>query len=95
MSGAAAGVAVGAAIARMQAIKASGVIVSLNPDDFLDIVMRQSDAMMVYAKGGIFRTKYHYLTSYRGLAFFAMSATPLSLPANCETIEAASIWIPQ
>jgi hypothetical protein len=92
--GAAAGAAAAAA-AVAQAIKASGVLVRVEPAEFLRIVQRQPGLLVVHATGGLFRTHYHYLTSYKGLAFFAKSPSPLTLPADCETIPAAGgIWIP-
>jgi hypothetical protein len=32
--------------------------------------------------------------SYKGLAFFSKSSTPLQLPANAEVVTAGRIWIP-
>jgi len=86
--------AAGAAAAIAQATKASGVIVRVNRDDFLEIVSRNSEPLVVEATGGFFHTVYMYLTSYRGLAFFAKSDVPLSLPDHCEIIQANKIWIP-
>jgi hypothetical protein len=84
--------AAGAAIA--QAIKASGVIVRVEPDDFLSIVGRQQGALVVHATGGFFSTNYRYLPSYKGLAFFTYSSSQLDLPSGTELIQAESIWIP-
>jgi hypothetical protein len=86
------GAAAAAAIA--QATKASGVIVRVEPDDFLSILDRHDEPLVVQATGGIFSTRYLYLTSYRGLAFFTKSATPLALPRQCEVVAAKKIWIP-
>ena len=95
-AGAAGGAAAAAAAAAVaQAIKASGVLVRVEPAEFLRIVQRQPGLLVVHATGGLFRTNYQYLTSYKGLAFFAKSPEPLTLPADCETIPAAGgIWIP-
>jgi hypothetical protein len=87
-----AGAAALAAIA--QATKASGVIVKLEPNEFLQILRRQNAALVVTAQGGFFWPNFQYLTSYKGLAFFTKSATPLSLPSGVEIVEAGSIWIP-
>jgi hypothetical protein len=92
MSAGAAGAA--AAAARLQAIRACGVVVRLEPDAFLDIVQRQKGALVVHATGGFFTTNYQYLTSYKGLAFFTKSPEPLTLPAEIELIQAGSIQIP-
>jgi hypothetical protein len=87
-----AGAAAAAAIA--QAIKASGVLVRVVPEEFLRILQRQREPLVVYAKGGFFRTNYQYLTSYKGLAFFTKSPDPLGLPSGCETVTAGGISIP-
>ena len=87
------GAAAGAAIAK--AIKASGVIVRLNPDEFRKVMVRVSNPLVVIAQGGVFSTKYQYLTSYKGLAFFTKSKIPLDLPAGAEVVTADRIWIPR
>jgi hypothetical protein len=91
-AGASAGAA--AAAARAQAIKASGVIVRVEPEAFLDILRRQQQPLVVQAAGGFFSTNYQYLSSYKGLAFFTTSAAELPLPLGCELIQARKIWIP-
>ena len=93
-AGGAAGAAGAAAAAIAQALKASGVLVRVAPAEFLRILRRQREPLVVHAKGGIFRTSYQYLTSYKGLAFFAKSPDPLDLPSGCETVLAGGIWIP-
>ncbi|MFO0845391.1 MAG: hypothetical protein U0797_23910 [Gemmataceae bacterium] len=92
MSAGAGAAAAAAAIA--QAIKASGVIVHVEPGDFLGILRRQQGALVVHAVGGFFTTSYQYLTSYKGLAFFAKSSAPLTLPSGTELVQAKKIWIP-
>jgi hypothetical protein len=92
-AGATAGAAAAAA-AVAQAIKASGAIVRVEPDDFLRIVARQTGPLVVHATGGFFSTSYQYLSSYKGLAFFTKSASPLTLPSGCELVVAQKIWIP-
>lgn len=91
-AGAAAGAAAAAAIA--QAIKASGVLVRVEPDEFIKIVGRTKAPLVIAAKGGFFRTYYAYLTSYKGLAFYARSSLPLQLPADTEFVAASGIWVP-
>jgi hypothetical protein len=93
MSAAAAGAAAAAA-ATIEAIRASGVVVRVEPASFADILMRTSSPLVVQATGGLISTNYQYLTSYKGLAFFTKSSTPLSLPASAEIINAKSIYIP-
>jgi len=84
----------GAAAAIAQAIKASGVIVRVEPSDFLSILQRQQSPLVVHATGGVFSTNYQYLMSYKGLAFFTKSPAPLSLPSGTELVQAKSIWMP-
>jgi hypothetical protein len=84
--------AAAAAIAR--ATKASGVIVRLEPNEFIQILSRQDAPLVVTARGGFFGTNYQYLTSYKGLAFFTKSATPIPLPDGTEIVTADRIWIP-
>jgi hypothetical protein len=82
------------AAAIAQALKASGVIVRLEPSEFLKILSRQDEPLVVQAHGGFFRSSWQYLTSYRGLAFFTKSAEQLLLPGRAEVVVAGSIWIP-
>jgi hypothetical protein len=86
--------AAGAAAAIARAIGASGVIVRVEPDDFLGILRRQPGALVVHATGGFFGTSYQYLTSYKGLAFYAKAAAPLELPPGTELVQAKRIWVP-
>jgi len=93
MSGAAAtGAAVAAAIA--QAIKASGVVVRVEPDAFQRILVRVESPLVVHSTGGFLSKNYQYLVSYKGLAFFTKSAQPIDLPGNAEVVLAGRIWIP-
>lgn len=94
MSTAGASGAAAAAAAIAQAIGASGVIVRVEPDDFLAILQRQEEPLVVHATGGFLSTNYQYLTSYKGLAFFSKSNMPMSLPAGTELVYAKKIWIP-
>jgi hypothetical protein len=84
--------ATAAAIAN--AIKASGVLVLLSPEEFVKILARAREPVVVVAEGGLFSRKFHYLMSYKGLAFFAKSNDPLQLPGGVEVVQARSISIP-
>ena len=90
--GSAAAAARAAAIAR--AIKASGAIVNMEPNDFLSILSRADKPLVVMAKGGFLKSNYQYLTSYKGLVFFTKSPEMLLLPANIELLVSDKIWIP-
>ena len=94
MSAGAATGAGAAAAAIAQATKASGVIVSIEPREFVRILNRQEGMLVVQATGGFIKTNYQYLTSYKGLAFFTKSDTPVDLPRGTELVQANKIWIP-
>ena len=66
------------------------------PEEFLGLVQRQQAPLVVYAAVSRWFSgpSHQYLTSYKGLAFYAESPTPLTLPSGCEIVEAASIWVP-
>ena len=85
-AGAAAGAAAGA-----QAIKASGAIVSIEPNDFEAIINRAEAPLVVYATSRFFSTKYLYLTSYKGLVFLTKSGIPLSLKPTVEIVERSNM----
>jgi hypothetical protein len=89
----AAGAAVVAA-AIADAIKASGVLVRVAPDEFQKILTKIERPLVVYAEGTFFSAKYKYLTSYKGLAFYTKSAAPLQLPFETEVIRSKKISIP-
>jgi hypothetical protein len=86
--------AAAAAAAIANATKASGVIVRVSAENFLAILKRIESPLVVHASGGIFSTKYQYLTSYKGLAFYTKSPAPVELPRGTELVRAQSIWIP-
>lgn len=83
-----------AAAAIVQAIKASGVLVRVEPREFNRILTRVREPLIVVTQGGIFRKKYKYLVSYKGLVFYTQAGDPLNLPADAEVVTAGRIWIP-
>lgn len=82
------------AAALAQAIKASGTLVRLQPDDLSRLINRQEAPLVIRARGGLFQKRWYYLTPYKGLAFFAIAREPLPLPGKAEVIEASKIWAP-
>ncbi len=91
--GAAAAVAAEAA-AIAKAVKASGAIVDMEPEDFLSIVRRCEKPLVVAASGGSFRKHYRYLVGHKGLVFHTKSSEQLMLPGKPEVVHAKKIWIP-
>ena len=82
------------AAAIAQAVKASGAIVSVNPDDFLYILSKTSRPLVITATGGMFKANYQYLTSYKAFVFHTKSDAPLPLQTDVELIAANRIWMP-
>lgn len=82
------------AAAIAQAIKASGVLIRVQPAEFQRIVNRQEAPLVVTAPAGFLQRGWRYLTSYKGLAFYTKSAEPLPLSGRAEVVEAEAISIP-
>ncbi len=98
MTGAEAGVAAGgstaAAAAIVQAIKASGAIIRLEPEEFMKIMSKSEAPLVVTALGGVFTKNHQYLTNYKGLHFYCKSEVPIKLPSDAEVVQAKKIWVP-
>jgi hypothetical protein len=90
----AAGGGAAAAAAIADAIRASGVLVRVQPAEFAKILARAKDPLVVVAEAGLFTRKYQYLTSYKGLAFFTSSKEAVPLPDDVEVVTANKIYIP-
>lgn len=86
--------AAGAHVAIAQAIKASGAIVRVAPGEFLTLLGRTENPLVVYSPKK-FLSPHKYLTSYKGLTFFTKTKKWLELDPACEVITANTIWIPQ
>ena len=84
--------AAGAAIA--DAIKASGVLVRIAPEEFAKVLRLAKEPLVVTAERGFFGKSYQYLMSYKGLAFFTKSREPMTLPVGTEVVRANRISIP-
>ena len=82
------------AAAVANAIKASGVIVRMEPEDFFTILKKVETPLVVIGRSA-FRKHHQYLTSYRGIAFFTSSKSELVLPPRTEIVRAKSISIPE
>ena len=89
-----AGSAHAAYAAMANAIKASGVVVRMDAGEWLGLLKRIDEPLVVVGRGGVFRKHYQYLTSHRGLAFFTTSPEPIVLPGRIDVVAARSISIP-
>jgi hypothetical protein len=94
MANGAAGAAAGAHHAVIQAIKAAGAVVRVDPREFTRLVERQDAPLVVYAAPHLFSRSHRYLCGYKGLCFFTKSPSTLTLPGSAELVRARSIWIP-
>jgi hypothetical protein len=85
-----------AAIAAMiaNAIKASGTVVRIEPEEFLKILKKVDAPLVIYAEGGMISTNYQYMVSYKGFAFYCKADEPIELPKKAEVVVADKIWIP-
>jgi len=88
------GGAAGAIIATINAIKASGAIVRVEPDVFLEILQKTEHKLVIFS-GARFLTPNKYMTSYRGFVFFTKSKAELLIPASVEVVLAKKIWVPE
>lgn len=76
------------------AIKASGTVIKIEPEEFVKILTRVEGPLVVYAEGGMISTNHQYLVSYKGFAFYTKADDPIELPRNAEVVVAEKIWIP-
>jgi len=82
------------AAAIADAIKASGVLVRVAPEEFLKILHRQEEPLVVVAPAGFLQRGWRYLSSYKGLAFFTKSPEALLLSGRALVVTAKSLHIP-
>jgi len=97
MSGGAAGAAGAAAAAGAviaQAIKASGAIVEVEPEDFRSLLEKEEKPLVVVSQGGTFKKVYQYLAGCRGLIFYTRSSEILQFRGGTQVVQAKKIWIP-
>lgn len=77
------------------AIKASGVLVRMDRFEFEALLQRVEAPLVVCSQQSLFfKRTYAYLTSYKGLAFYVRTDSPLELPVGAEVVVAKSIAIP-
>lgn len=86
--------ALAAQAAAINALKAYGTIVLLEPRSFIDILSRSERPLVVHTTGGVFRTVHKYLIPYRGLVFYSKFPSPIRFHEDVELVEAGKFWIP-
>ncbi len=88
------GAYVAAAAVTAHAIKASGAVVHVRPQDFLSILNKTERPLVVTAEERFLGSVYKYLTSYRGLIFYTKTKEQLHLPGDMELVTSKKIWVP-
>jgi hypothetical protein len=85
-----------AANAIIQATRASGVIVNVEPEAFELIVKRQTAPLVVRAPVKVlwYDRGTRYLTAHKGLAFTTKTQHWLQFPSDTEFVDARGIWVP-
>ena len=89
-----AGAAAAAAAAAARAIKASGTLVRVEPDEFQKLLTQNAQGLVVHAAGGLFGSAHKYLMGYKGLAFYTSAREAMAVPRTCQLVEAKKIWTP-
>jgi hypothetical protein len=87
-----AGGAAVAAAAIGQAIKASGAIVAVEPEQFTRLLAGNAQGLVVHAPAAFSRHKY--IMGYRGLVFWTKTREPIYVPSTVQVVEAKKIWVP-
>lgn len=86
--------AAAAAAAVAQAIKASGAVVRVSPGDFLALLNRVPEPLVVVARGGVWKKHFRYLSGISGLVLVCQTPEPLTLPKAAAIVLAKKIWLP-
>jgi hypothetical protein len=77
-----------------EAIKASGAVVRVSPENFTMILSKNEKPLVVISERKFIVTSYQYMTSYRDFIFYTKTKLPIPLTSNVEVIKAKTIWIP-
>lgn len=82
----------------INAVRACGPIVNVDPEGFIEIVGRsrehETNPLVVHSEGGWFSTHYCFLTNYKGLFFWTKSPFPMDFPVETELIRVKKICLP-
>lgn len=68
-----------------------GTGVRIKPDDFMVIISKSEEPLVVETAEGFFTKIYKYATAYKGFVFFTESLNRLQFNAHTEIIQAQSI----
>jgi hypothetical protein len=68
-----------------------GTGVRVRCEDFLNILSRNPEPLVIVSAEGFFTKLYKYATAYKGFVFFTESLDKLEFDASIEVIQATSI----
>lgn len=88
------GGAAAAMAAIANAIKASGAIVEVSPQEFIRILGMIPDPLVIMSEKKIFKTSYQYMISYKGFVFHTKSSEQIYEVGSAQIINAKTIWVP-
>jgi hypothetical protein len=74
---------------RMFTERGTGVCVKL--EDFLSIIAKMEQPLVIFTSEGYFTKIYKYVTAYKGFVFFTESLDRLEFRSNVEVIHAQSL----
>ena len=86
------GAAAAAAIAHAKA--ASGMVLKLEPVEFLKILSLRPAPLVAYSTSKFFGISHQYMTAYEGLVFHTKSKNSLPLPDQAVVILVKRMWMP-
>jgi len=78
----------------IRAVKACGCLIELKPADFIELVARTEEPLVVLAHTGIILKTFEYMTSYKNFCFHTESKTVLKFTNKIELVVAAKMTIP-
>lgn len=60
----------------------------------MTLIELNDEPIVVHATSGWFNIKPDYLTSFRGLVFYARAPQPMAVPSHAMVVEAQMVWVP-
>lgn len=68
-----------------------GTGVRVKSEDFLNILSKSQDPLVIFTAEGFFTKIYKYVTTYKGFVFFTESLDRFEFSSDIEVIQAQSI----
>ena len=80
--------------AMVNAIRASGAIVEVEPEALEQLVAKEKDPIVIFSEPGFLSKKFTFLINHKGFFFYTKTERHLSFPSDCEMIKSKKIWVP-